>query len=836
MINLLRRITLIFLITNIFYPLKSQEVPTKEFIRSVQDADLVYLYDENYEKAAGLYKTLLSAHPGNANLEAKLGICYLNNEGRKMDALKLLKQASANVASQEDYVFYGPKAQSDTYIYLAEAYQMNDSLDKAISTYNIAKKTLGKFDAPQLEYIDKQIGSCYYALEMKKKPVTVVSDFFIPWLKNYPGASNPVLARNDSVFVFTQKTGEKTRIMCSYKTKGQWSLPSNITNQLGGMDRFYTNSITGDGRLLVLFLDDGRDGNLYFSQRKDTTWTKIKSPGKPINTIYWESHGFITPDGKSIYISSNRPDGFGDLDIWVSEKQPDGTWGEVVNCGERINTSYDEDYPFFDPANNALIFSSKGHVSMGGYDVFRSTKKYDTWTNPVGLPFAFNTTADNTFFILNNNAPGFVISRFDDKSNSRNIYGVVGIDPTDEITTAEGVVTLKDGLAVDPSKAAIKLTDIKKKTPAKTIPVNANGTFKFDIVPGDYELYVSHPGYKTDTVDISLPLYNLSHYMVINPSLIPEKVAEGSFLTIRNILFAFDKYNVDDSAKSVLEIIRPVLISHPDLKIEVAGYTDAIGSSAYNIKLADKRAQSVIDYLVSAAVPASRFVKTAFGESNFTAINSNRDGSDNPEGRKYNRRVTFGIIDPQTGVVLRQETYTPERLRLPSSIKYSVVIKKSADKLSLSQFDNLKLDGMLVVKPVEVKSGWIYTIGLFYNAADARKYLEYLKGKGYNDAYIVNQYDLYGVSKSDSGMASVKSTSTGSNKYTVQVVATRKPVDIGSLKGISKVKEILGQDGYFRYVSGEYSTYSDAKKALDPIIQAGFKDAFIRELDLPLNK
>ena len=740
--RLSRKFTLTMILVCWFTLLNSQEVATREFIRSVQDADIIYLYDKDYDKAAGLYETLLKAHPVNANLAARLGFCYLNIEAKKSDALRLFKQASSNVASDQEYIFYGEKAPQDTYFNLAEAYHINDSLEQAISIYTEARKKLGKFDAPLAEDIDNQIAACRYAIEMKKKPHTIISELFAPWLKDYPGACNPVLSKNDSVFVFTQKTAGKTRILCSYKTKGQWDLPSDITRQLGGYDRFYSNSITGDGKLLVLFMDDGADGNLYFCHREDTSWTKIKGPGRPINTIYWESHGSISPDGNTLYLASNRPGGSGDLDIWVSEKLPDGSWGDPVNCGEMINTPLDEDTPFFDFVNNTLIFSSKGHISMGGYDVFRSTKRGDSWTNPAAMPYALNTTTENTFFILNNNKPGFVASRFDEKNLSRNIYSLIAIDPADEITIAEGTLTLNDGMAVDPEKAAIKLIDIKQKTEGIDVPVNKNGTFKFEIKPGEYKLSLSHSGYKTDTIDLNLPLYFLSHHMVVNSTLRPEKVADVNFLTIKNILFEFDSFKLDDQSKSGLESFASILVNNPDLKIEVAGYTDAKGSTAYNLKLADKRAQTVIDYLISLGIPASGFIKKALGESNFAAININNNGSDNPEGRKYNRRVTFGVVDPQTGVVIRQETYTPEHLRLVSSTKYSIILKKSAEKLLPRYFSNLKLDGMLFIRSVSVDSEFVYTIGVFYDKQDADKYLTYAREKGFTDAYIVSNYDL----------------------------------------------------------------------------------------------
>ena len=742
--TLLKNSLIVLLLINCLNPALSQD--KRALNKQIQQADISFYYDKDYLKAASLYKPIYNAYPENSNLAAKLGICYLNIEGKKMDALLLLEKASKNVVNErKDYNEYGEQAPPDTYMYLALAYHANDSLEKAVSQYNLMKKRLSDSEVFTEEYIDNQIRNCRYAMEMKKKPVRVLSDLFAPWLSDYPGACNPVLAKNDSVFIFTQKTEDKTRILCSWKGK-EWEKPRDITRQLGGYDRLYSNSITGDGKTLVLFMDDGDDGNLYFSQRRDTVWSRIRNFGRPVNTIYWESHGFITPDANSIYIASNRPGGFGELDLWVSEKKPDGSWDNPVNLGERINTPYNEDTPFFDPDNEALIFSSDGHVSMGDYDVFRSVIRAGNWTNPVAMPYAFNTTAANTSFILNNNAPGFVASIYDDKSEERNIYAIVGVDPADELTTAEGSVTLADGMQVEPSKAQLRLTDAAKGTLIKTVPLNNDGTFKFDFKPGEYKLYVSHEGYENDTISLSLPLYFLSQYMAVNSKLTPVETGE-SFLAITNILFKFDKYDLNSEARSALEAVKSILVNHPDLKIEVAGYTDAKGSVSYNLTLADKRAQAVIDYLTSPAIPASRFTKKSFGKSNFAAINTNSDGSDNPEGRKYNRRVTFGIVDPKTGIVLRQETYTPEHLRMASATKYSVVLLENAQRLSPGYFAKLDLGGMLFLKSFEEKSLYMYSVGIFYNNADATQFLLNVKDKGFTDAYVINQADLNDITK-----------------------------------------------------------------------------------------
>lgn len=834
--TVLRKAVVLSFLTFYFFPLFSQVLTKKAFIKAVQEADIYYYYDQNYEKASVLYESLLNKYPENSNLMAKLGICYLNIDGKNPDALKMLSNATRNVVTQDkDYLEYGEKAPLDSWLYLAVAYHHNDSLRQAIALYTEAKKKLSGTKIFRDEYIDIQIRDCGYALEMKKKPLVIDTDLFISWLNEYPGACNPVLAKNDSVFVFTQKINERTRILCSYKA-GIWKKPVDITKQLGGFDRFYSNSITGNGKMMIIYMDDGGDGNLYYSERKDSTWSKIKSVGKPINTIYWQSHGFITPDGKGMYFASNKPGGQGELDIWYSEKERSGKWTEPVNCGNIINTPYNEDTPFFDPDNNALLFSSVGHTSMGGYDVFRSIKRNGGWTNPVGMPYAFNSTAENTFFILNNKKPGFITSFYNAERKSRNIYEVVAEDPAEKITQAKGRLKLQDDESVDPKQANISLLDLKKKDTPRHIAMIDSSSFNFDVIPGDYQLYVSYTGYKTDTVNISIPLY-YSDYINVNSSLIPDKVYNGKFLSINNVYFGFDSCNISNEAKAGLDVLRSILISYPELKVEVAGYTDALGSKEYNRILADKRAQVVIDYLATQGTTKDRFVKKAYGKSDFVAMNTNRDGSDNPEGRKYNRRVTFGIVDPKTGITIRQETYTPEHLRQPFSFRYSIVLLRSPKKLSPAYFSALTKDDLLFIRTIETDSISMYALGVFYNKIDALKYLDYSRGAGFPNAYVVDQYQLENESRTLGKTDEKKSPVVDQSIFTIQLKATKNPINVlkifSELKGVNEIKSA---DGFFKYYYGEYESAAKAREALSLIKKSGYEDAFVRNLYLLLTQ
>lgn len=839
-IYFLRKVLIFSLLSAGLASAYAQEADRREFQKEFQNADMYYYYDENYLMAASMYEPLLEADPDNYNLAAKLGICYLNLDGKQTEALQLLKKASEGVVSSEkEYEETGDKAPLDTYLYLAIAFHRNDSLDKALSFLNETKKNLSASDTYQEDFIDLQIRNVRYAMEMKKRPVRVISELFAPWLNEYPGACNPVLAKNDSVFVFTVKKEGSTQIFCSYKDNKAWGRPGNITQQLGGWDRFYTNSITGNGRMLILFMDDGGDGNLYYSERTDTTWTKVKSVGRFVNSIYWEAHGFITADGETMYFSSNRPGGEGELDIWTSQRLPDGTWDRPVNCGNTINTPYDETSPYYDTENDALLFSSIGHMSMGGYDVFRSINRgAGVWTQPVGMPYSFNTVQENTNFILNNNAPGFVASRFDNKQNMRNIYAIVGIDPADEITRASGTIKLEDGMIADPKISLITLKNMSTGEINQNIPISEDGSFNFDIKPGDYEVYVSHDGYTTDTISLNLPLYFTGSFIAVNPSLKPEKVSAGDFLAIQNVLFEFDKYDVTEEAKPTLEMLRDLLVSYPQLTIEIAGFTDAKGSTEYNRRLADKRAQAVIDYFTASGIDAGRFLKKAFGESDFVAVNTNPDGTDNPEGRKYNRRVTFGIVNPNTGIVIRQEAYTPRHLRQPGSMKYSIVLMQTKEKLYPSYFSNVIKDEMLFVRTVENDSLIRYALGVFYNRSDAATYLEYLREQGLKDAYIINQFDLESsIPKLVKIETPVQKAISTRKVFTIQLKATKSPVDISEIfPGYEGVRETYTEeDNFYKYFYGEFTSISKALEVLVDV-KKDYDDAFIREINIPLNR
>jgi hypothetical protein len=278
------------------------------------------------------------------------------------------------------------------------------------------------------------------------------------------------------------------------------------------------------------------------------------------------------------------------------------------------------------------------------------------------------------------------------------------------------------------------------------------------------------------------------------------------------------------------------MTNYPELTVEVAGYTDSKGGAEYNRILADKRAQTVIDFMVSKGIDKSKFSKKAFGKSNFAAINSNPDGTDNPEGRKYNRRVTFGIINPNTGVVLRQETFTPRHLRQSSSMKFNIVLLRTKERLNTGYFSNLIKDEMLFVRTIYSDTINLYVLGVFYNRPDADRYLAYLRENGLKDSYIINQYDLENTPEQITVYKPEVQPESTRKIYTIQLKATKGPLDIiKSFPGYNGVKEIVADDGLYKYVYGEFPTIAKAKENLE-IVKKDYEDAFIKEMDVMIDK
>lgn len=811
----------------------SQE-PTREFVRAIQDADVLFYFYEDYRGAAVEYEKLLKSNPRHHNLSAKLGICYLNYGDRYREAIPLLRYAAGNTAvSEDDYLEFGNEAPVETLYYLAFAYHISDSLDQAIETYGeLLKKPAARGDL-RTDYITRQIDACKLAKESINKPAGISSEIYFPALEKFPGAMNPVVSADDSVFLFTWPSGGKTRIYCAFRN-GTWGEPADITPQLGGFTEMYTNSVTFDGSFLVVSVYAGASGDLYWSERQGKRWSKLSKFPKPIASKYWEAHGFISSDGQKLLFSSNRPGGMGELDLYLSQRTRQGGWSEPQNLGNVINTPYNETAPFADEKNGTLWFSSEGHRGMGGYDIFRTETDGRRWSLPVMLPYPVNTTGNNTFLGFTPGRQAFLLTPGHSGSPSGliSIMKVEGFTAINEVTIT-GSVTAGDGIPVDTTLTRLRIVD-----PADTaalVRISETNEFRTVTTPGNKLLVVESAGYRTDTmlirVDSTLQASAISKHII----LVPEKVGTGEFLTIRSVQFGFDSDEITPEAAGELDRLAAMLRTHAGLNIEVTGYTDSRGSDEYNLKLAGRRASAVVSYLKEKSGTGTDFNIRAAGATGFVAINRNPDGTDNAAGRAYNRRVTIGIVNPGTGMSLTQPVFVPDHLRHPHSGKYGIRLFSSGERFYPDYFRGLGSAEMYFVRPVVEDSLYSYILGDFPSREAAGAYLPGVVAAGFTDAGVIS---LYEIEVDEPSLLAARSGRSGQGRipvYTIQLYAGKKITGAVPFRD-EPYTILLGNDGLYRYITGEFQGFTSARKELDRLRAAGFRDAFIRELGLLMSQ
>ena len=375
-----------------------------------------YFVDENYSAALPLYLKLDSLQKGNADLNFKIGFCYLNSSTYKTKAIPYLEEAIKNIS--EKYTGGTLKettAPISSYYYLAKAYHLNYEWDKAIATYQKYIDVLSsdvKKNAQDIDDTKHDIQTCNYGKELVKTPLKVIITNLGPNVNSeYPDFS-PVVSLDEQTLIFTSRrkggaTDEKLPngqyledIYVSHFVNDEWEKAVPIGKNINTPKHEATINLSADGQKLLIYRDqDG--GNIYVSELNGSEWGVPTLLEAPVNTASWEPHACLTSDNRALYFVSDRPGGLGGRDIYKCLRLPNGKWGAAQNLGERINTKYDEDGIFIHPDGKQIYFSSKGHQSMGGFDIF--TSKIDdengNWSEPVNYGYPVNTPDDDVFLI-----------------------------------------------------------------------------------------------------------------------------------------------------------------------------------------------------------------------------------------------------------------------------------------------------------------------------------------------------------------------------------------------------------------------------------------------------
>lgn len=376
-----------------------------------------YFYFEDYEEALSHYLNIYDSYPDNYNLDYRIGLCYLNVEGNKNKAIPYLERAARNISKRyNENSLRETMAPIDALFYLGNAYFINNQLDRAKESYDNFLAEIKKTQDYNMDYFDHQMEGLERSKVIQRYPINFVRSNLGQNINNRFPNYNAVISGDGNTLAYTTKERFYQAILVARKEGDNWGRPQNITLDLVVDGNCSTLSLSFDGKELYLFKDEDLDGNIWVSNFENDRWTPMRRLNENINTQSYETNACVSADGKKLYFSSNRPGGYGDLDIYVSEKDANNNWGPAKNLGSNINTSFNESSPFLTNDGTTLFFSSEGHNNMGGYDIFFSQKQADgTWSKPVNLGYPINTTDDNIFYFPINDGSLGLISVFDPK-------------------------------------------------------------------------------------------------------------------------------------------------------------------------------------------------------------------------------------------------------------------------------------------------------------------------------------------------------------------------------------------------------------------------------------
>ncbi|MFH2142959.1 MAG: hypothetical protein ABIJ97_11085, partial [Bacteroidota bacterium] len=471
--------------------------------------------DEDYYGALRIYRTIFAVNPEDAMLNFRMGQCFV--EIKEMDtALVHLKRSLQNDSL----------INTDVYLALGQAYQYLTDIDNAIENYYRFKVTLSPKKNDR-HVVNTYMRECYTAKDLIANPVNVQIKNLGEGINSIFTDANPSITADGQTMVFTSRRPDNTGgnidpyveeyyddIYISTWDAGSkvWTKAVNIGSPVNSDGHDANMSISPDGKELFTYknlMGETRSGDIYICEKKPTgEWGEPKAIiNKYVNTTYFESSACLSGDGKTLYFVSERErEGFGHGDIYYSIK--DGKeWTKPVNLGPVINTEGDEIGVFIHPDGKSLFFSSNGHNTMGGYDIFMSVFENERWSEPINMGYPINTTRDEIHLVFSTDRKtAYISSSREGGKGKMDIYQVnmayyfknnqnISSDIASTITGPPLSIlkgTVVDGETSQPIEANIIIKDLSDNK-TKITSSNENGEY-FITIPADvkYEITIKN--------------------------------------------------------------------------------------------------------------------------------------------------------------------------------------------------------------------------------------------------------------------------------------------------------------------------------------------------------
>lgn len=432
------------------------------------------------------------------------------------------------------------------------------------------------------------------------------------------------------------------------ETTGKWKEARNIGPVLNNKGPNYVSSVTPDGNSMLLllgneYLPNGKmKAGLSLSSKIETGWSQPEALTVENLYNYSEKANFYMANNrKTLLMSIEREDTYGDRDLYASFVKPDGTWSEPVNLGNVVNSASEESAPFLAADDETLYFSSNGFAGFGGTDIYVSRRLDDSWKNwtePENLGPDINSESDDEFFNIPASGEYAFYSRGVGTDNM-DIFKLelpVFYKPAPVVLVQGKVFNSKTNEALGGVKILYeRLPDGTEIGLATTDP--NTGAYKIVLPSGaKYGYLAEAEGFVA--INANIDLNDLEEYKELDKDLFLVPIETGATIVMNNIFFEFDRSSLQEGSYPELSRVVEFMNNNSDVEIEIAGHTDSLGPEYYNNALSNRRAKAVFDYLVEKGIAAERVVSRGFGESK--PISSN----DTKEGQAQNRRVEFKIL------------------------------------------------------------------------------------------------------------------------------------------------------------------------------------------------
>ncbi|WP_152425230.1 OmpA family protein [Nafulsella turpanensis] len=478
----------------------------------------------NYDDALSSYLKVLEEGESVPYVQYMAGRCYLLSASfaEKLKAIPLLKAAVAGADESMP---------AELYLYMGDALYLEGNMFQALSSYDRYKAAVGK-EAAKVKAVEARIAKTHKTQEIMGKPKDIQLRSLSKGVNSAYTEYNPVVAADESLMAYTvlkpadsRSSQEFVEQIMVLKRQGQeWGTPQPLNIGSGFMAG--TAGLSADGQQMIIYLNSGsKGGELYMMWRKGDSWGSPQELVGDINSRYQESTASIVPDGRTIYFASNRPGGFGGMDIYKTELQSNGAWGRAENLGATVNTAADEDAPFIHPDGRTLFFTSNGHQSMGGNDVFRTHFLAGKWSIPENMGYPINTVANDNYFTLT--ADGSRAYFSSDRPGGQGAQDIYTFDMPKEdrnipLTMVKGRVLA--GENERPVNTVIKVVDNEtgKKIDYVYNPDPETGNYLIIFPPGhNYDMIIQAEGYLPYAININIPdqdyFYELYQQVFLRP-------------------------------------------------------------------------------------------------------------------------------------------------------------------------------------------------------------------------------------------------------------------------------------------------------------------------------